>query len=490
METLGLFMAAGDGIGVFFVIFIVAAVIGVIVWGAAHQKKVRENWLRFAQQHSLSVQGAPNRPFIQGWMGSTYVTLNTDVRGSGKNRTTYTQYHASVNSPMPSGLVMHKEGFFSKVGKVLGGQDVQIGDAAIDGAFIIKGNDVNGIHTLLRNPHVKKALLYVVTRQPGLQVKERALLIEHTGMTGDLAKIEGVFADLCYLVQTLDAAYQELAGASAPKPAPARTKSVPKQAPISSRAAAAEILGAGFFKEPQVRRAGPEEDPAQRSRALGEMANVLHQHEQNLASGAAQPDVLTNFARSDSMEGKASDVFKANDPGDVFAASNSTGRSALDNYNPANAWDSKTVEGDEGQSGFAAFDAPADTGAFEDPRPIDEPAPEGEVAGSFDALIEMLSDSSLMSSDREDIIERHEDMEWPFELTVDRVDNTWGFDLPEGLRDGKTVEGHAGERKFAARFPKARNPEIGSLRSGASVKARGKLSAWDDLFKKATLDAS
>jgi hypothetical protein len=490
METLGLFMAAGDGIGVFFVIFIIAAVIGVIVWGAAHQKKVRENWLRFAQQHGLNVTGAPNRPFIQGWMGSTYVTLNTEVRGSGKNRTTYTQYHASVNSPMPSGLVMHKEGFFSKVGKVLGGQDVQVGDSAIDGAFIIKGNDVNGIHTLLRNPHVKKALLYVVTRQPGLQVKERALLIEHTGMTGDLAKIEGVFADLCYLVQTLDAAYQELAGAPAPtgRP-PARTKSVPRQAPISSRAAAAEILGASILNQPQVRRASPEEDPAQRARAMGDMANVLSQHGQNLASGASQPDVLTNFARSDSMEGKASDVFKANDPGDVFAASNSTGRAALDNYNPANAWDSKSVEGDEGQSGFAAFDAPVDSSAFEDPKPIDEPAPEGEIAGSFTALLEMLSDGSLMSSDRDDIIERHEDMEWPIEVTVDRIDNTWGFELPDGMKDGKTVEGHAGERKFAVRFPKARNTEIGNLRSGATVKARGKLSAWDDLFKKATLDA-
>lgn len=480
-------MFLADSFGGFVVMAIVGGVIALVIWSVNHQKKVRENWRQFGLTHGLNIQGSPNRPFIQGWMGSVYVTLNTEVRGSGKNRTTYTQFHATINAPMPSGMQLYKEGFFSKVGKVLGGQDVQLGDSAMDTAFIIKGNDLLGIHNLLRNPHLKKALLYCVSRQPALRVNERALLVEHTGMTGDRAKIEAVFADLTYLVQTFDAAYQELAGAAPAKPT---RKSQPRVAPISSKAAAAEILGTEFFKQPQVRQAASDEDPATRKAAMSEMANALHQYEGKLERGEAQPDVLTSFARADAMDAMPNDTFKATDPSNVFAVSDSSGRSALDSYNPANAWHSKTDEGDTGQSGFAAFDAPLDSHAFDDPKPFEAPEPEhkGDVAENFDALVAMLSDSSLMSSDREKIIKTHERAVWPVEMTVDRVESTWGFDLPSEMKDGKTIEGHAGERKLTLRFPKARTSEVANLRGGETLKARGKLAAWDDLFKKATLD--
>jgi hypothetical protein len=277
-----------------------------------------------------------------------------------------------------------------------------------------------------------------------------------------------VFADLTFLAQTLDAGYQELVAATAPRTgAPsAGAKSAGARPPApTSKAAAAEILGASFFQQPNVRQASAEEDPTQRKQALTEMADVLGQFGQKLETGEAEPNVLTNFARSDSMEGKASDAFHSNaDPGDVFAAT------------PANT--------------ASAFDLPKNQDAFSDPKPFEGPErAAGAMAADFEGLMAMLGESSLMSTDREAIIERHAGRKWSVDIVVDRVDNTWGFDLPEALKDGKTVEGHAGERKLAVRFPKDKNAEIGGLRSGAALTAHGKLAAWDDLFKKATLDA-
>jgi hypothetical protein len=278
-----------------------------------------------------------------------------------------------------------------------------------------------------------------------------------------------VFADLTYLVQTFDAAYQELAGAAAPKPAP---KSQPKVAPITSKAAAAEILGAEFFKQPQVRQAAKDEDPATRKAAMADMASVLHQYEGKLESGEARP-----------VPKPPEDIFAASGSEDIFAAAPAA---SLHDYDPSKSFESHSL------SDAGVFAETADAGAFEDPKPFeaqpDEPVV--DTVHSLDALIVMLGNSSLMSSQREEIVKQHAGTEWPVEFTIDRVENTWGFDLPEAMKDGKTVEGHAGDRKLALRFPKARNDEIGRLRHGESLKARGRLAAWDDLFKKATLDVA
>jgi hypothetical protein len=497
-------------------------VVGLIIWSIRHQKKVRENWLNFARTNGLQIQGSTNRPVIQGWLGQVYITLNTVVRGSGKNRTTYTQYHASVNAPMPRGLAMHKEGLFSKVGKMFGGQDVQVGDRVIDDAFIIKSQDLLGTHNLLSLPHVKKALLFCLARHPGLRITERDILVEHTGMTGDMNKLQGVFDDLSYLALTFDAAYQQLAGA---QPAPKTNKTV--QAP--PKAAAAEILGAdalGFDTRSsgaKVREAAPEEDPALRAaadilgqgagftaaatpvhkQALSEMANAMSQYADKLETGEASPQPT-----------------KAPDLEEAF--SKQAGEQQAFESEPSFAFDSGPPDSDKGESGFAsfdsssyafaprnnssAFDSPDAGDAFNNPEPFEPDKPFEESApvqppattptasaapdaNGLDGLLTKLSDGALMSSDRERIIKENAGNSYEVELVVDRVDNTWGFDVPDALRDGKTVEAHNAEGKpFLIRFPKARNDEIGKLGSGTPLKTMGKLSAWDDLFKKATLD--
>ncbi|MCB9896075.1 MAG: hypothetical protein H6839_16705 [Planctomycetes bacterium] len=508
-QALAMFMAKDDAFGFMFAFVVIAVVVGLIAWGAHHQKKIRENWALFARKNGLQLQGSKHRPTIQGWLGPVYITLNTVVRGSGKNRTTYTQYHVTINAPMPAGIVLYKEGFFSKMGKVFGGQDVQIGDATIDNAFIIKAQDLLGVHNLLGLMPVKKALLYVVTRHPGLRVQDRQILVEHTGMTGDLNKIEGIFADMSYLAQTFDAGYQELAGTKAPpqrvQAPPARPRSAPAiksktEVRHDAQAAAAEILGAALFAQagtPQV-RSNSREDRVEKHKALSEMANALSQYSDKLERGEVvpeTPDAASYGASSKSMEDafatpKYEDAFadpklnedfsnaawSQNEPSKAFDSS-----SAWSSNAPSAAFDSAPTDSDKGDSGFSSFDAATDG---------KKTAPKGAAAGSLDELMAKLSDGSLMTSAREQIIADNSNMSWEVSLTVDRVDSSWGFELPDSLRDGKTVEcKDAAGKSYAVRFPKARNAQIEKLRSGETLKVFGKLVAWDDLFKKATLDA-
>jgi hypothetical protein len=489
-------LMVGDSFGMCFVFAVVAGVIALVIWSINRQKKVREAWLQFARGNQLQVQGSQHRPTIQGWYGPVWITLNTVVRGSGKNRTTYTQHHATINAPMPQGLVLYKEGFFSKMGKMMGGQDVQTGDRQLDDAFIIKGQDLLGIHDLLNLPPVKQALLYMIARYPGMRLDGRAVLIENTGMTGDLNRLQAIFSDLSYLVQTLDAAYQELVSRQQGPTvaAPPRTQTADsgrRKAAKPSKAAPAEILGGALFEQPVTRPAARDEDPATRA-AFAQMADVLHQYEAKLESGEAKP------RKGREKADFGADAFSNEPSSALFSTSDGDARNALENYDPRKAWESRPAETEEASH---AFDNPDAGDAFADPVPVETTPTEhahkeqkeqkDAATGGFSGLLARLGDRGSSSGDREKLIESNKGTSWEVELSVDRVDSTWGFDVPDNLRDGKTVEGllKDGGAKVAIRFPKSRNNEIGALKSGETLKAMATLTGWDDLFKKATLDA-
>lgn len=64
-------------------------------------------------------------------------------KGSGKNQVTYTAFTLTLEGKNLTGksLTVYKEGFFSKIGKAFGGQDIQIGNEDFDKNYIIKSND-------------------------------------------------------------------------------------------------------------------------------------------------------------------------------------------------------------------------------------------------------------------------------------------------------------------------------------------------------------
>ncbi len=70
------------------------------------------------------------------------VKLDQYVVSQGKRSTTYTRTSARVNaSPRFTAQVYKETAVFSALGKALGGQDIELGDAEFDRTFIIKAND-------------------------------------------------------------------------------------------------------------------------------------------------------------------------------------------------------------------------------------------------------------------------------------------------------------------------------------------------------------
>jgi len=577
-------------------IFIAGGFVALIVWGIQHAKKVREKWAAFAQQNGLTYSGgisATANPHIAGWYGRTHVTINTITRGSGKNRSTYTQFHAHVNVPMPQGLNLTREGLFNKVGKFFGGQDVQLGDRQLDDAFLIKAHDALGAMNLMRIAPVKAALLTFVGRHANMQLNERHVMFEENGVLSDMARMKVAIDDLAYLCQTLEAGYAQLGGTAAPAQPQrvARTKALSN--PGLRPAAAAEILGApaaivtsaltqrqnaearaamdAMENDAQTARQRMEAD-VQRvqdefQRQSGVVAGVEDRaareafHDQKMQAAralreakmqadaddksadaamrrtgaravpkdsrsreAAESNAVSKVADAfHKLEAKMADAgaFRADDVA-VSSAFSSAGASSFavtsddDAFKAPPAGDAFKVAAADA---FAEPSTPAFSKSYESPKfetpkyesPKFDAAPAQNTFGasnfgtfevapeqaaakteavSFDDLVKRLSQGGMFSSDRDKILAQYKDRVFILQVEVTRIERTFGFDLPDNMRDGRTIEGQVKgkEIKVAARYPASENQRLDRMQSGVTVEVQGSLAGWDDLFKKATLN--
>lgn len=270
-----------DLIGFGFVGLVIAFVIGAIVWSNIVNKKTTQEWIQFAKDHGLRF--SPPRS-IQGTMDGLRVRIGTVTRGSGKNRTTYTQIRASSNQPVPSGLNLYRETMFSKVGKMFGGEEITIGDRAFDEAFIIKGTDVRGVRAMLSVPQVRQGLMIAINRHPSLAINGNEVLIEVRGTPSNRRDLQAKLADAVRVAQTMDQAYYTLTENVPP---------VPKSDPVlqGAPARAAEIAS------PPVMDASPlmsfesmlaSQEAESRSDARSEIADARREAERELEDARAQ----------------------------------------------------------------------------------------------------------------------------------------------------------------------------------------------------------
>ncbi len=148
-------------------IFVIA-----IIFGARIGKQQRAQW--FAAADSLGLEcsggGSFSVPSMSGTYRGHWVEIGKVVYGSGKHRQVYTRVSASLPSGAPGGLGVSSEGAFSAVGKFFGAQDIQVGDATIDKAFVIKGDrgEEDRIGELMRHGPLLEPLQTLCTARGGL----------------------------------------------------------------------------------------------------------------------------------------------------------------------------------------------------------------------------------------------------------------------------------------------------------------------------------
>jgi hypothetical protein len=140
---------------------LIFSIFPVIILFAWYQSKKRgEKWKAIAE--GLGLTYSPGSFFssgeIFGQLEGHRVRVWVFTRGSGKNRTTYTGISTDLRSSLGLGLKIYREHIFSGLGKMLGFQDIQTGDAAFDDRFVVKGHDPERVLRRL-NGAVRRELL-------------------------------------------------------------------------------------------------------------------------------------------------------------------------------------------------------------------------------------------------------------------------------------------------------------------------------------------
>jgi hypothetical protein len=94
-------------------------------------------------------------------------TIALDICVEGKM--TFTRMRAPYVNKDGFRFTIYRRGLFSGLGKLLGMQDIEIGDPQFDDAFIIKGDDEMKLRALLANPKIRQ----LIEQQPKVQFTVR-----------------------------------------------------------------------------------------------------------------------------------------------------------------------------------------------------------------------------------------------------------------------------------------------------------------------------
>ncbi len=94
---------------------------------------------------------------VQAHVGPWTVTLDTGYSDED-GESVVTRLRAPYVNPEGFRFTIYRKGLFSDLGKLLGMQDIEIGDPEFDEAFIIKGNDESKVCGLFANPKIRQMI--------------------------------------------------------------------------------------------------------------------------------------------------------------------------------------------------------------------------------------------------------------------------------------------------------------------------------------------
>ena len=104
---------------------------------------------------------------VQAHVGPWTVTLDTHTESSGESHVTYTRMRAPYINPEGFRFTIYRKNLFSELGKLLGMQDIEVGDPEFDEDFIIKGNDESKVRDLFANPRIRQ----MIQDQPKIRLR-------------------------------------------------------------------------------------------------------------------------------------------------------------------------------------------------------------------------------------------------------------------------------------------------------------------------------
>src|SRR5271165_4603234 len=116
-----------------------------------------EVWRQLSQETGAEIvkSGFWRGKKLQSHVGPWTISLDTWTDGEGP---TYTRMRAPFINPEGFRFTIYRKGPFSALGKLLGMQDIEVGDPEFDDAFIIKGNDEGKVCAIFANRKIRQMI--------------------------------------------------------------------------------------------------------------------------------------------------------------------------------------------------------------------------------------------------------------------------------------------------------------------------------------------
>ena len=193
-------LTRGDGMDstvIVAILITVAVVGGVLVFQYLQRRGQMRAWQEVAAQSGLACEGGSllTYPTVKGiYRGrelEMYVHRHTT--GAGKNRRTSTSTRIAMTVDNPAGLRLDlsEEKILGRIGKQLGMQDIQVGDAEIDRRFMIKGEPAEAVGQMFMSETLRQKLLALPSLN--LELNGTALRYEKPGAEKKAERLTGLF---------------------------------------------------------------------------------------------------------------------------------------------------------------------------------------------------------------------------------------------------------------------------------------------------------
>jgi hypothetical protein len=149
--------------------FVFIAIAATFLVSQGHKKA----WADLAERLGLNFEPGSffSQPVVAGVYQRHQIKLDTFVRRSGKNSTTYTRIVVTLNNAANFRMSISQEGLFSKLGKKLGVQEITTGDDELDQRFLIKGEPEADVKRVLSALGMRQRLL----EAPSINIEIRGM---------------------------------------------------------------------------------------------------------------------------------------------------------------------------------------------------------------------------------------------------------------------------------------------------------------------------
>lgn len=155
--------------------------------GERRQRQLRDGrdatylWEEVARERGLRYERFDDRcGRLRGMLGPCELRVEPEIQASGDPEDIVVHIKLQVRMPL-SFLELHPETTLARGRKLLGSQDITLGDEAFDGAFLVQGQPEERVRATL-TPGVRRALLRLRVLLPSLRFQRSTLEASDRGV--------------------------------------------------------------------------------------------------------------------------------------------------------------------------------------------------------------------------------------------------------------------------------------------------------------------